>query len=573
MTPGTVVAKLRRENMQIYLEKKFDLASVSKTSGNIEVIFEDRAQNLWIGTMNGVFKYDTKRNKIVCISERIGDVSDFAQTGDGDVWCTVRNKGICRINPSGRWKIYTYNNDFLTLDITTGGTIWASTGEGQLLAFSSKDLSRKKDYTREAGLNGDMVDHVQVDGYNHVWVVTPKTIREFNPKNGAVRVYSTQDKEIPLHRFLPRAVFQDYKTGDMLIGGIPGLVSFNTSRQLERTPELVKLIITDVKVMGQSILLNPLRRKTSRSIDIKPNEQNVRIEFSTLDFTNQNHICYAYRLKGVDKDWIYLPVGVNVATYNHLGKGDYQFEVQATDENGLWSKQIATFEIHRLPAWWETWWAYTIYIGVLLVLLWKITEKYRKRVAKQNDKIILENLKESKKEYFTNVSQEMEAPLKAIDTLAGIMNTNDENERQKLIIIKENVWRLQTLMQEEMNSQLSITKIDEHFIAKATKIVEEHLGSDKLDVQFVASELGMSRSTFSRKMKMVSNQTPLEFIRTIKMRYAANMLRQKTATIQDVMMAIGYNDHKTFTQVFKDMYGVSPSEYQRENKNKSDKLK
>lgn len=83
---------------------------------------------------------------------------------------------------------------------------------------------------------------------------------------------------------------------------------------------------------------------------------------------------------------------------------------------------------------------------------------------------------------------------------------------------------------------------------------------------FLASELGMSRSTFSRKLKAVVKQTPLEFIRGIKMKHAAEMLKQKTATIQDVMLAVGYNDHKSFAQVFRDTFGVSPSEYQRDNK-------
>ena len=71
---------------------------------------------------------------------------------------------------------------------------------------------------------------------------------------------------------------------------------------------------------------------------------------------------------------------------------------------------------------------------------------------------------------------------------------------------------------------------------------------------------------FSRKLKAVVKQTPLEFIRGIKMKHAAEMLRQKTATIQDVMLAVGYNDHKSFVQVFRDTFGVSPSEYQRDNK-------
>lgn len=215
MTPYNIIMKLRREGQQIYLEKQLDLSKASKTAGNAEVIFEDSRQNLWIGTMNGIFLYRHQGQQLVCVSEKIGDVSDFCQSADGYIWCTVRNKGICRISPSGKWQLFPHDKDFLTLDVTTDGTIWATTGEGQLLSFASTNPSVYTDYTLKAGLNGDMVDHVKVDRFNHLWIMTPQTIREFNPGNGAVRVYSTGDDDIVQHRFLPRAVFRDSQSGEM----------------------------------------------------------------------------------------------------------------------------------------------------------------------------------------------------------------------------------------------------------------------------------------------------------------------------------------------------------------------
>lgn len=179
----------------------------------------------------------------------------------------------------------------------------------------------------------------------------------------------------------------------------------------------------------------------------------------------------------------------------------------------------------------------------------------------------------SKKEYFDNVQKELNSPLAEINALATKMQEaktsgNDEQMEKNLGIIQQNVNRLRGMMQEEMDAQLSVTKIDDQFVNKATKIVEDNLGSDQLDVNFLASEMAMSRSTFSRRLKAIRNQTPLEFIRSIKMAHAAAMLRQQLSTVQDVMWAVGYNDHKTFAQVFRDTYGKTPSEYQKENQGK-----
>ena len=569
MTLPSAVFKLRREGNQMLLEKKVDVATVSKTAGDNEVIFEDNQLNLWIGTMKGVFKYDRVRNCLVCISEKIGDVSDFCQSADGYVWCTVRSKGICRISPSNQWKLYPCRKDFLTLDVTSDGTIWASTGEGQLLAFSPDNMEEFKDYTLQAGLNGDMVDHVKVDRFNHIWLVTPQTIRVFNPKNGAVRVYTTHDEDVGLYRFLPRAVFCDSQSGDMYFGGIPGYLSIKAGLGLESIPKNVVPHITDVKVMGKSIWLDSIRKKTSNSIEIEPDEQNISIEFSSFEFRNHARICYAYRLRGVDKDWVYLPVGQNAAIYNKVSKGNYIFEVKATDENGLWSKRIATFEIHRLPAWWETWWAYTIYVLLAVVVLWQVGKRYKKKVEEHNEQFITENVTASKKEYLDNVSKELNSPLTEINEIAAEMQSSqllgesDKRMDEKLGVIQDKVNRLKGMMLEEMNLQLSMTKLDEQFIAKATRVVEENLGSEQLDVAFLASEMAMSRSTFSRRLKAIRQQTPLEFIRSIKMAHAAAMLKQQTATVQNVMWAVGYNDHKTFAQVFRDTFGMSPSEYQK----------
>lgn len=572
LTLPSTIYKLRREGAQMFPEKKVDISAVSKTAGDAEVIFEDSHQNLWIGTMKGVFKYSQHDNRLVCISEKIGDVSDFCQSADGYIWCTVRNRGICRISSSGKWQLYPHQKDFLTLDVTSDGVIWASTGEGEILAFNPARMDEYKDYTRQAGLDGDMVDHVKVDRYNHLWLVTPQTIREFNPKNGAVRVYSTRDEEIMQYRFLPRAVFRDSQTGEMYFGGIPGMLSFKTGMQLESIPKHVKTYITDVKVLGKSIWLDPQRKKTASSIDIEPDEQNLVIEFSSLDFRNHERICYAYRLKGVDKDWVYLPVGKNKAIYNKVAKGDYIFEVKATDENGLWSKEITRFEIHRLPAWWESWWAYTVYILLFLAALAQMIRRYKQRVEEHNDQIIEENVTASKKEYFDNVSKELDSPLAEINAIASQMqeaqmNSGDGVMEKNMSIIQENVNRLKGMMQTEMNSQLSAAKMDEQFIAKATRIVAEHLGSDELDVNFLASEMAMSRSTFARRMKAINQQTPLEFIRNIKMQHAAELLKSNTGTVQDVMWAVGYNDHKTFAQVFRDTFGKTPSEYQKDGGN------
>ena len=99
-------------------------------------------------------------------------------------------------------------------------------------------------------------------------------------------------------------------------------------------------------------------------------------------------------------------------------------------------------------------------------------------------------------------------------------------------------------------SPMEFTSADEQLVRKAVKITESHLSDPDFDVLALASELGMSRSTLSRKMKALLGQTPLEFIKDIK---NATCLQhaEKTPqmTIAEVVEALGYND-QSISQVY-----------------------
>lgn len=514
----TAIYMLSRKGDTMKLEKEIDMTAKTKRTGNLECVFEDHDGNLWISTMNGLYLWRNGWATVKPISENIGDISDFTQTSDGLIWFTIRNNGIGRLLENGKYHIYKHPMDFTTLDATSDGKLWVGTGEGRVLAFDTSSPDRYEDFTERCGMNGDMVDHIKVDVLNHVWIVTNQRIREFNPRNGAFRLLSTTDENVPLNRFLPRAVYKDPDTHQIFFGGIPGLIAISPSQSLEAIPKNVRVLVTDIKIMGKSVLFDSERERTANSIDINPDESNISIEFSSLNYTDRMRIRYAYRMKGVDKDWLYLPTGENVANYNHLAKGKYTFEVKATDENGLWSKGVTKFIINRLPAWYETWIAYCIYIGIGVALVLLLFSLYRRIEKERGERMMIENLLKAKQ-----LQLQSEKPVQ------GISITPHKS-------------------------------FDEEFLNKAVKKVEQNLSNPDFGVVFLASELGMSRSTFMRRIKAVTGQTPLDFIKSVKLKHAYKMLEDKTASVQSVMEAIGYSDHKTFTQSFKDAFGITPSE-------------
>lgn len=108
-------------------------------------------------------------------------------------------------------------------------------------------------------------------------------------------------------------------------------------------------------------------------------------------------------------------------------------------------------------------------------------------------------------------------------------------------------------------SELELSDIDREFIENAITIVQQNISSPQMDVEFLASELCMSRSTLTRKLRSVTGDTPLDFIKTVKLKHAYRLLQQHRYSVIEVIEAVGYNDRHTFSQSFKDMFGVTPS--------------
>lgn len=111
-------------------------------------------------------------------------------------------------------------------------------------------------------------------------------------------------------------------------------------------------------------------------------------------------------------------------------------------------------------------------------------------------------------------------------------------------------------------NKINITSLDEKLIKKAVQYVEEHMDSSDLSVEELSRELGMSRVHLYKKLSSITGKTPIEFIRIIRLKRAAQYLRESQLSISEVAYKTGFNNMKFFRKYFKEEFGVLPSEYQ-----------
>ena len=109
---------------------------------------------------------------------------------------------------------------------------------------------------------------------------------------------------------------------------------------------------------------------------------------------------------------------------------------------------------------------------------------------------------------------------------------------------------------------IQITPLDEKMVEKAVKYVVTNIKRPELSVEELSSHLGMSRVHLYKKLKATTGKSPVEFIRLIRLKRGAQMLRESQLNVSEIAYQIGYNNPKYFSKYFKEEFGVLPSVYQ-----------
>lgn len=112
-------------------------------------------------------------------------------------------------------------------------------------------------------------------------------------------------------------------------------------------------------------------------------------------------------------------------------------------------------------------------------------------------------------------------------------------------------------------AEITITPLDEKLIQQAIKLVEDYIADSEFSVERLSKELGISRVHLYKKMMSITGKSPIEFIRIIRLKRAAQLLRESQLQISEIAYQVGFNNPKSFSKYFKEEFSMLPSQYQR----------
>ena len=118
---------------------------------------------------------------------------------------------------------------------------------------------------------------------------------------------------------------------------------------------------------------------------------------------------------------------------------------------------------------------------------------------------------------------------------------------------------------EEKMEEIRLKSPDEKLLDKIMECVRKNLTNSDLNIDMISDEVGISRVHLHRKMKELTGQTPHDFIRSIRLKKAAQLLTERGMNVTEVMYACGFANSASFSTIFRKYYGMSPRDYMREH--------
>jgi signal transduction histidine kinase/AraC-like DNA-binding protein/sugar lactone lactonase YvrE len=465
---------------------------------NIEIheFTEGPSGNLWISTEAGFYIYDRHLDTLIHYGDldkqvkavKNINIQSVVFNQPNELWMATWNKGICKLivdnsfnseNNSGKDSLFIYDkikdvnkvrldSRFISIIKDKEHNLWlASFSDGLVkMEIKQNNLNFIK-YDRSSGAPANTINAVVQDKKGNIWVSSSSGLGKLQTETGLFNNYYEPDG-IHDNTFIWDSYFQD-TDGKIYFGGLNGLTAFHPdsieSVNIPLQAYISRLTINhkDVNVgdtVNNRVILSQNIR-FAKKITLTHQEPVFNLEFAALNIEDPSEVSFAYQLEGFDEDWIYTNSNNRVATYTNLERGLYRFKLKASTSFGVWNEDPVVLEIEILPVWWKTYWAYSIYIIIFLILLYLFQLELQKRVALVHQ-IEMEHFQHEKEnelnkdkfKFFTNLSHELRTPLTLIlGPVERMIESNEGNSRvhQNLLLIRKQTEKLLNLTNQFLN--------------------------------------------------------------------------------------------------------------------------
>jgi ligand-binding sensor domain-containing protein/signal transduction histidine kinase len=409
-----------------------------------------RSGALWIGTVEGgIFAVDPTTLTVTLVQQTKVQINNIHEDAFGLLWigtwqggllCYDRGKQtIARYTSDSRDTARLGSNTVLTIYEDKTGTLW----------FGVRGLDRydrmNGTFTHFGPKEGltNAVFEILEDDHADLWLSTEKGVSKFDRKNNRFKHYDVS-YGLEGNQFRPQSGCRT-KNGEMYFGGSSGLARFHPD-SIRDNPFVPPIVLTTFRKFEKPF---PLEKE----IRLPHTDNFISFEFAALSYVSPERNKYAYKMEGLDNDWVYSGTR-RYAGYPHLEPGEYVFRVKGSNNDGVWNEEGTSIAVIITPPFWATWWFRTIFWLTIAgsiagtVRYIEITKlRRRMRVLEQQQALEHERLRIS-----NDLHDELASNLSSIAMLSKILDEKALPEKRTSDEHPQLMKRIMSLSQESVDS-------------------------------------------------------------------------------------------------------------------------
>jgi serine phosphatase RsbU (regulator of sigma subunit) len=361
-------------------------------------------------------------------------------------------------------KSYIYGTQINVIEYGSKGIVWLGTTRGlSKFELKSKEITNyRHDKNNLQTISNDLITDIHQDRDGIIWLTTESGLNRFDPENKKFNAYFEKDG-LPSAQLMSleededgnlwigsingicrmekgkdgsKPIFINYDTKD----GLQGYIFFNHSSHINTEGELffggrnglnafypgktninpADIVISEFFISNQSVKPSnddsPLTQHIldTENMVLNYDQNDLSFEIASLHFARPERNSLSYKLEGFNNDWVQNPH--RFISFTNLGSGEYRFRVRGANSDGIKSTRERVIAITVLPPWWQTTWAYIMYVFLLAGVIFTVDRVQRYRLTQRE----------------RNRSQIREAELRAQAAEAHAKMVEAENKRKTL---------------------------------------------------------------------------------------------------------------------------------------------
>ena len=364
---------------------------------------QDKGGTKWFGTNVGLVNYNARDGLVTRYQNNLKDSTTIGKQGvmtiladaSGALWAGTWTGGINRLErSSGHFKHYLPNNLIFALFQDSEGALWAGSNDG-LFQYDKKGDVFSRFFSQQSGLRREHTGSIIEDRDKNLWVLKMPGILKINTARDETFIYWNSYGVTPIRTNFS-AIYQDSK-GRILTGNDTDFCAFYPE-VLEADAPRFRIIVSDLSVNSlttrrekDSPLSKPIEE--AETISLKFDENSFSFTFGSDDYRLPESIRYYTMLENYN-DWREVTSDKSVY-YFDVPPGNYVFRIRAYNLEGTQVERAIA--IHVFPPWYKTWWAYSTYGFFLMGFGYAGYRFQRQRIiAKERQKAQLTELAHAK---------------------------------------------------------------------------------------------------------------------------------------------------------------------------------